>query len=178
MAWANEFKNLTSEIANMHTYREEHVNQLKDENQQKMNDWKQERTKMKADLMKNFKAWDKEREKEAADIKAAAQNLLAELEQKDKERAAEVNQLKASTLDFLKAFKKAWSKEMNAGQEQRIQDLTQFKADTGKMIADFKADRDEAALAWKKLVGNMSKGQKAPEEKKAAKKTKAVEEEE
>jgi len=163
MAWANELKNLTSEIANMHTYREEHVNQLKDENQKKMAE---------------FKQGDKDRAKEVADLKSTTQNLLAEFEQSDKERALEVNHMKASTQDFLKAFKEAWTVEMNAGHEQRVQDLTQFKVDTGKMIAEFKAEQDEAASAWKELVGNMDKGQKDPKEKKAAKETKAEEEKE
>lgn len=150
MAWANELKNLASEIANMHTYREDHMNQLKNDTKKKMKGWEDERSKMKTDL-------------------------FAELEQGDKERAAEVNNLKASVQDFLKKFKDEELAAIIEEHRQRAQDMARFKADVGKMIAEFKVERDQAASAWKDLVGNMGKGPKKTKEKKAAKETKAEE---
>ena len=135
MVWANEFANLANEISNMHKERADHIRELKRDIKQTKSNWNGERAKMKSEFLANFNAWDKERVKKVNDLKGAVQMSLKNFRNEDMARI------------------KKESKE-------RAQNIAQFKLEVGKMISEFKKDRDFAAAAWQELVSGIAPGQK------------------
>lgn len=124
MGWSNEFVSLTNGIFNEHQERDSYIRQLKGDTKQKRNDWNASRAQMKTELLTNFKEWDKARIKDVADIISAAQAFLAELNDRDKERAQQIAKFKDDVSNMISEFKNerdqaaaAW-KELMAGLAQ------------------------------------------------------------
>lgn len=135
MVWANEFANLANEISNMNKERADHIRELKRDIKQTKNNWSGERAKMKTEFLANCNAWDKERVKEVNDLKGAVQMSL-------------------------KNFRNGDMARIKKESKERAQSIARFRLDVGKMISEFKKDRDFAATAWQELVSGIAPGQK------------------
>jgi hypothetical protein len=172
MAWANETKSLTTEMANMHKDRAKYIRQLKNDTQQMSYGYNAERAQMKAGLLASFDAWDKARAGEVADLRSVAKVLLKELNEGDKARAKEVNDLKAALQTFLTKFREEDIAGFIKENKQRAQDTAKFKVDIANLIKGFKKEHEEASAAWKDLISKMSKTgemETEPEKPKATK---------
>lgn len=160
MVWANEFANLANDISDMHKERADHIRDLNRDIKQTKNNWNAERAKMKTEFLANFKTWDKTRANEVAELRSLTQALLTELNKGDKARAKEVNDLKGAVQMSLKNFRDEDMAGFKKENKDRAQNIARFKLEVGKMISEFKKDRDFAAAAWQELVSGIAPGQK------------------
>lgn len=157
MTWSGEFKNLVEEISNMHQDRIDFINSLKNDIQQMKKDLNGKRTQMRSDLLVSFNAWDEGRRRQAADFRSTAQALLKDLKEGNKERAKDMNELRADTQAFLRKFRKEDIGRFEQESKQRANGIAQFKADISTMIGGFREEHDEASGAWKNLVSDLSR---------------------
>jgi hypothetical protein len=135
MVWANEFANLANEISEMNKERADHIRELKRNIKQTKSNWNAERAKMKTEFLANCNAWDKERVKKVNDLRGAVQMSL-------------------------KNFRNGDMARIKKESKERAQNIARFRLDVGKMISEFKKDRDFAAAAWQELVSGIAPGQK------------------
>ena len=163
MAWANETKSLTNEIANTHIDRVKYIRQLKSDTQQMRkdtqqmrNDYNAEKAQIKAGLLASFDAWDKTRAGEVADLRSVAKALLKDLGDANDARAIEVDDLQEALHTFLKKFREEDIAGFMKENKRRAQDIAKFKVDIANLIKGFKKEHEEASAAWKDLISKMS----------------------
>jgi len=145
MAWANELKNLTGEIVHMHEERGEYIHNLKRDIHQKMHNWKTKRNIMKAVLWADLDSWDQTRKRKIAGLKLDTKALLDEFKQKDKKRVEVVNDLRTTVQTYLKKIREVDIEKTKESNTLRAQEMMQ-------MLVGYKAERDEAASAWRNLA--------------------------
>lgn len=152
MAWADELKKLTGEIVHMHEERGDYIHNLKRDIHQKMHIWKTERTTMNAVLWTDLDSWDQTRKRKIAGLKLDTKALLDEFKQKDRKRVEVVNDLRATVQTYLNWKQERTKKIREVDMEKIKESNTQRAQEIMQMLAGFKAERDEAASAWRNLA--------------------------
>ncbi len=116
MAWSDEFRNFTHEIANRHEERNNYIHDLKNETSKLIADFS-------AQDMADFSAQDKARAEEVTVLKGQSQSLLAEFKARDKERAKEMDELKKEVDEL----KKDAAKMISGFKEEHVQAAAAWK---------------------------------------------------
>ena len=126
MARVDDFNGLKDEVAGMYHARVNHIDQIKNDT---------------ANLMAAFKSRDQERAKEVDELQAATQAYVEECTEGSKTRASDVAKMIA---------------DLKSRDQERAEEINNLKIEVASLIGGYKAEREEAAAAWKDLIANMS----------------------
>ena len=163
MAWAQEMKNLVAEIKTSHRDRTQYVADVKDATHELIARFQGELKEMARDLKdflaksedtrkKDFDAMIKAIRARVKDIKGDTADLLVQFDKEMKELAADLKDfLQKSEANRIADFK-GMMKDINA-------DIDAIRKAVGTILADYKAERKEAAGYWGRLG---ARGEVAP----------------
>ncbi|MBU4482472.1 hypothetical protein KKC16_03425 [Patescibacteria group bacterium] len=168
MAYAQELKNLVAEIKNSHRDRTKYVKDVKDDTHKLIAQFQRELKEMAADL-KNFLSKSEETRKKdfetmirairarVKDIKGDTADLLAQFDKEMKELATELK-------EFLKKSEETRMAGFRAMMKDVIADIEAIRKVVGNVLADYKAERKEAAGYWASLKKRGAVVEEAEEE--------------
>ncbi len=157
MAWAQEMKNLVADIKTSHQDRTQYVADVKDATHELIARFQGELKEMARDLKdflaksedtrkKDFDAMIKAIRARVGEIKGDTADLLAKFDKEMKELAADLKDFLAKSEATRIADFKGMMKDINA-------DIDAIRKAIGTMLADYKAERKEAAGYWGRLGG-------------------------
>jgi len=163
MAWAQEMKNLVADIKTSHRDRTKYVEDVKDDTHELIARFQRELKEMARDLKdflaksettrkRDFDAMIKVIRARVKDIKGDTADLLAQFDKEMKELATDLKEfLKKSEATRIADFKEMM-KDINA-------DIDAIRKAVGTILANYKAERKEAAGYWARLG---ARGEAAP----------------
>ena len=166
MAWAQEMKNLVAEIKTSHRDRTQYVADVKDATHELIARFQGELKEMARDLKdflaksedtrkKDFDAMIKAIRARVKDIKGDTADLLVQFDKEMKELAADLKDfLKKSEATRIADFK-GMMKDINA-------DIDAIRKAVGTILANYKAERKEAAGYWARLKAREEAAPAAP----------------
>ncbi|MFH1971215.1 MAG: hypothetical protein ABIJ05_02420 [Patescibacteria group bacterium] len=155
MAYAQELKNLVAEIRTNHRDRTKYVKDIKDDTHRLIARFQGELKEMARDL-KDFLAKSEETRKKDFDvmtkairarvgeIKGDTADLLAKFDKEMKELAANLK-------DFLQKSEAGRMADFKAMMQDIAADIDAIRKSVGTILADYKAERKEAAGCWASL---------------------------
>ena len=157
MSWAQETKNLVAEIKTSHRDRTQYVADVKDATHELITRFQGELKEMARDLKdflaksedtrkKDFDAMIKAIRARVKDIKGDTAELLAQFDKEMKELAADLKDFLQKSEAGRMADFRGMMKDINA-------DIDTIRKAVGTILADYKAERKEAAGYWGRLKG-------------------------
>jgi len=157
MAWAQEMKNLVADIKTSHRDRTQYVKGVKEDTHELIARFQGELKEMARDL-KDFLAKSEDARKKdfnammgkirarVKDIKGDTADLLAQFDKEMKELAADLK-------EFLRKSEATRMADFKAMMGDISADIDAIRKAVGTILADYKAERKEAAGYWGRLKG-------------------------